>query len=381
MNQYKYTKYVHKLLQLGSGLTCRPNIDDTKIQYIKNKYEFTYERRFTLPDGSVIEFVKDQNGKDILLGKGGFADVYKGIYYKKNPNTSIEIAIKEIRVINPELHAMFCDEIMTMIEYNSLYTVKYYGYTYFSNKYFIFMEFLHGIELYELVALNKLQPIQKEYIARSLIIGLKEMHKNGIAHLDIKLENIMIDIDNTTNTIQSVKYIDFGFACKKDISCNYSNPEKGSKPYLAPEIYNKSWKNPATNKFNEVFQYIDIWALGSTLFVLFTNTFLSQKNSNQDHKSIISSIDDEYIKNMMRKYESVIPERFINVLLNLLKVNPEERKLYLPEELPLQQLLLSPPSAKLTNTPQSISPPSTNMTNIPQSLPHTKTTNIVESNE
>jgi len=82
--------------------------------------------------------------------------------------------------------------------------------------------------------------------------------------------------------------------------------------------------------FDDVFQFIDMWALGSTLFTLFTGSYLSESNHPQ---IIISSADDQYITNIIDKYKLLIPSEFVNVLLNLLKINPKERRMYTPEEL------------------------------------------------
>ena len=329
MNKYKYLKYVHKLQQLGFGLYCDAHINTTLIQNINRQYE--YKLQFGLADGSVVKFAFDPTGNRILLGKGIFGEIYKGIYHKMNATNDTEIVIKEMDVRTVHSHIMFCEEITTMIEYNNPYAVKYYGFAFACGRYYIFMEFLHGKELHYFARNNLLTPEHKKYIAYHLIMGLKEMHRNGIAHRDIKLENIMLDIDNT-NTIQSIKYIDFGFSCKKDINCDYSNVAKGTPAYIAPEIWKRTYETPpnVSNMFDDVFQFIDMWALGSTLFTLFTGSYLSESNHPQ---IIISSADDQYITNIIDKYKLLIPSEFVNVLLNLLKINPKERRMYTPEEL------------------------------------------------
>ena len=54
------------------------------------------------------------------------------------------------------------------------------------------------------------------------------MHENGIAHRDLKLDNILVDED------LNLKVADFGFATYKQIDALSSY--KGTKTYMAPEI-------------------------------------------------------------------------------------------------------------------------------------------------
>ena len=46
-----------------------------------------------------------------------------------------------------------------------------------------------------------------KFYASQLITGLVEMHKVGICHRDLKLENLVLDADF------NLKIIDFGLAC------------------------------------------------------------------------------------------------------------------------------------------------------------------------
>ena len=95
--------------------------------------------------------------------------------------------------------------------------------------------------------------------------GLTELHSRGIAHRDIKVENVLRSGDN-------YKLCDFGSASKV-----FVDPEKDSKifieemyeefkgsttlMYRPPEMYNKYLKY-------KVDQKVDIWMLGCVLFIL-----------------------------------------------------------------------------------------------------------------
>ena len=61
-----------------------------------------------------------------------------------------------------------------------------------------------------------------------MLLTIDYLHQNGIAHRDIKLENIMVD------TNMNIKLADFGFATNENI--NKLDSFLGSPAYMAPEI-------------------------------------------------------------------------------------------------------------------------------------------------
>lgn len=66
------------------------------------------------------------------------------------------------------------------------------------------------------------------YFLSQMIDALEYMHKKGVVHRDLKLENILIDDK------MNLKIVDFGFATYKTIKKLQSY--KGTKTYMAPEI-------------------------------------------------------------------------------------------------------------------------------------------------
>jgi len=91
-----------------------------------------------------------------------------------------------------------------------------------------------------------------------LIDGLEYLHSLGIAHLDIKLENLLIG-ENF-----KLKIIDF------DLACHESDPDilsRGTKFYRAPEILKSECKN---------YFAADVYSAGIILFILKSGGIIPQ---------------------------------------------------------------------------------------------------------
>lgn len=69
------------------------------------------------------------------------------------------------------------------------------------------MPFVRGGELYKVFQSKKRFPESDvKFYAAQIILAIGELHKKGIMHRDLKLENIMVDEDGY------LKLIDYGLA-------------------------------------------------------------------------------------------------------------------------------------------------------------------------
>ncbi|KAL2918270.1 hypothetical protein HK105_202197 [Polyrhizophydium stewartii] len=118
-------------------------------------------------------------------------------------------------------------------------------------------EYVPGIELFEYVLLQDEQ--LHESIVRSIFRQIAQavayLHENLVAHRDIKLENIMIDMSGGAGAPR-IKLIDFGLATR--ISPPALLRERcGSEEYAAPELVQSL---PYDGR------KVDVWAMGIVLF-------------------------------------------------------------------------------------------------------------------
>lgn len=97
------------------------------------------------------------------------------------------------------------------------------------------------------------------------------LHENNIVHLDLSLENIMLNDKQNRISDPSIKIIDFGLAKYfGQNATNFNLIEKcGKNAYMAPEVYDD-------NKYYDG-RKADIWSLGIILFIMLIGTHLVDK--------------------------------------------------------------------------------------------------------
>lgn len=150
-----------------------------------------------------------------------------------------------------------------------------------------------------------------------LIDAVDYLHTNNIVHLDIKLENIMI---NPKNKI--IKLIDLGEAMLVEEN-QLVYGLKGTEQYMAPEILRLYDFDP---------KRADLWCCGIVLYNLYYNRmpWNFAKLDNIHYKNHFNSIKNgiliEYIFPINTNYDGINETIIKKLLLMLLNVHPEKRK-------------------------------------------------------
>lgn len=150
-----------------------------------------------------------------------------------------------------------------------------------------------------------------------MVDGLEDIHKSGLAHLDIKLGNIVLDKINRPHIT------DFGLSVKASqgelldgrIYCY-----RGSRKYLAPEILEKKMFSP---------QKADIFALGVCLFYITVGgyPFKSATFEDKNYKKIYDTNPMTFwVKNrLVKKLRKTVSSSLAEFIVSLLQPDPESR--------------------------------------------------------
>lgn len=256
-----------------------------------------------------------------LIAEGGTARVYWGV----DRRSGFAVAIKELKLRHME-NTMIREKFQKMETQLMLYAqhpniprVVDFIYLPERKQMFLVMDFIEGRTLeYYLYRECGLMPEQKALpIFLEILDTVAFLHKariphmgikNGVLHLDIKSNNIILQPDG------KIKLIDLGIASRMGETSNHY----GTPPYMPPE---------QTQKDGVVGRYTDIFALGVLLFEMLTAhlPFMSDNENTVQFRNEIRRKIAEDPTPVMKQYYPFISDELQFIVERALAKNPLER--------------------------------------------------------
>ncbi|EZG46766.1 protein kinase domain protein [Gregarina niphandrodes] len=166
----------------------------------------------------------------------------------------------------------------------------------------------------EIVKRKSLSERHVKAIALQLALALHSLHKNGICHRDVSLENTLIQSDHT------VRLIDFGQAecCHEpDGSMKLMHGSAGKAYYRAPEMLRGPYHGPP----------VDVFALGVEIFIMAIGSPPWAKASLQDQRYRSLTKYRTSLDISLRKWgkRDGLSDAFVDILSTIFTSNPQQR--------------------------------------------------------
>ncbi|OCT94719.1 hypothetical protein XELAEV_18012408mg [Xenopus laevis] len=136
------------------------------------------------------------------------------------------------------------------------------------------MEYLPGGDMCDFV---KCVELQESFYTACIVLGLGALHKMGIIHRDLKLENLMLDQGGY------LKIIDYGLSKDRFGYTDRTNGMCGTRTYMAPEMLMDIGYGMAA----------DWWALGISKYAML---MYELPFNNEDQNELVNSILYDEIK-------------------------------------------------------------------------------------
>ena len=204
-------------------------------------------------------------------------------------NINNELIVKKsFRIYNRKIPKLFIKELYYTSMFNHPNIIKIKGISYYDNINYSICYEKHGTDIY------KYRGNLDKNVLLDVCKAIKLLHDNNILHGDIKPENILYE-DGV------IKLIDFSYS--EDLSLNkpVSKKHKYSPLFTPPEIIYSDKKSIYISLKS------DIWALGITLYELYTGRDMFDYNTIDGIKrglifdvyNIINDISDEKFKDLI----------------------------------------------------------------------------------
>lgn len=248
------------------------------------------------------EYIKD-------IEKGSWGEVK--MYYDKNRLRFCACKyIENNSIYNHEIN------ILKMVNHKNI--INMHDYYKDDNYKVIIMEYIIGNDLFNILIekSNKLNINERTNIITQLFEGVNYLHKIGIAHMDIKIENILYD-----SLKKKVKIIDFGLSLiykEKDKTMLYMRNYDSINWHYPPELYIDKYRYIQPEK-------IDIWSLGVCIYNIIYESNPFEK-ANDECKLYLKYKDKGIFVNKLNRYEEDEEENFDNFIKYILEIDLSKRK-------------------------------------------------------
>lgn len=260
------------LNQSSSSYCSSPITTSTQLQPLRPIAKFD---RFPMIETSSPRYMEKPTRwkKGEILGQGAFGVVYLGL----NTETGELMAVKQMTLddISKKEMSALENEINMLRSLRHPNIVRYIGTEVTPSTLSIFLEYVPGGSLKSLIdKFGKLEESVARSYTRQLLLGLEYLHRNGIAHRDVKGANCLVGNDG------AIKLADFGASkqWRPQVHVDQIDPTtgnviqrtesgshevRGTPSWMAPEVIRNDDKHLNWKK-------ADVWSLGCTTIEMTT---------------------------------------------------------------------------------------------------------------
>lgn len=256
-----------------------------------------------------------------IVGKGTYGTVRVSHKFDKTLQRDMLFAVKEFKRRAQESEAHFSKRLTSeycisssLHDNNIIHTLDLMKDG--RGEYCQVMEYCDGGDLYSLILSSEggLKQAEADCFFKQLARGVAYMHSMGVAHCDLKPENLLLTCNG------ALKISDFGnaecFQMAWETEVHLSSGICGSKPYIAPEQFKDREFDPRN---------VDVWAAGVIYMVMRTGSYLWQVANVEEDPLYEKYLQGRKQKNGFEPIEALRRARCRNVIYSILDPIPSRR--------------------------------------------------------
>jgi len=244
------------------------------------------------------------------IGRGGFGTVQSAFDNERSRN----VALKTVRGrsnIHSELH-----EVNILKKFHCDYIAKIFDFWQRPESLIISMELCTGGDLFS--SLVKYMHFPESVVCQimfDVLSGLSYAHSRRIAHLDLKLENIVLSRpwDGIPHNFPPVKIIDWGLSASFD---EFPDHAIGSVLYMAPEVVRGDFNHKA-----------DLWSVGVVMYSIVAGVFPFDSDSQREIVRQIMKSDPSYTEEEWTSMSDESIRFILSILTRMTGARPEAESL------------------------------------------------------
>uniref|UniRef100_A0AAY4EKH7 Protein kinase C n=1 Tax=Denticeps clupeoides TaxID=299321 RepID=A0AAY4EKH7_9TELE len=260
------------------------------------------EPLYAVPRKETHKFTLEQFTLHKMLGKGSFGKVFLAELKATGQFFAVKALKKDVVLMDDDVECTMVERRVLSLAWEQPFLTHLYCTFQTKENLFFVMEYLNGGDLmFHIQACHRFDVPRSTFYAAEIVSGLQFLHSKGIVYRDLKLDNILLDMDG------HIKIADFGM-CKENMTGEArTSTFCGTPDYIAPEIL-------LGQKYGSS---VDWWSFGVLLYEMLIG---QSPFHGRDEEELFQSIrtDDPC-------YPRWLPKEARDILVKLFVREPERR--------------------------------------------------------